>query len=68
MKKISDSIGIIDRVLSSSWCRCIETANLAFNDFIKKDFLTQHPIDLSFYLRVLLKRSLKILKIFHIIK
>tara|TARA_B100000902_G_C27280777_1_gene901640 strand:- start:1303 stop:1860 length:558 start_codon:yes stop_codon:yes gene_type:complete len=30
---------LVDRVLSSSWCRCIETANLAFNDFIKKDFL-----------------------------
>ena len=29
----------IDKILSSEWCRCMETANLAFNEFIKKDFL-----------------------------
>ena len=29
----------IDKVLSSEWCRCKETADLAFNNYITKNFL-----------------------------
>ena len=29
----------IDKVLSSEWCRCKETANIAFKDFSTKSFL-----------------------------
>ena len=29
----------IDKVLSSEWCRCIETAKIAFNDFSTNNFL-----------------------------
>tara|TARA_B100000963_G_scaffold147052_1_gene128049 strand:+ start:2047 stop:2604 length:558 start_codon:yes stop_codon:yes gene_type:complete len=29
----------IDKILSSEWCRCKETAKIAFNEFTKKKFL-----------------------------
>jgi len=29
----------IDKVLSSEWCRCKDTANIAFNKFETKNFL-----------------------------
>tara|TARA_B100001540_G_C15779895_1_gene630508 strand:- start:683 stop:1240 length:558 start_codon:yes stop_codon:yes gene_type:complete len=53
----------IHNVLSSEWCRCKETADLAFNDFITKNFLnsfyslkfekniTKQMIDLKKYVK-----------------